>query len=153
MVISGLIFPVVQSWTDGDGFLSQNGYIDSMNSSGTYLVGSLVGFVGNCIIGPRYTFYKHKLSKLATCSKKLRKVQDNKNVAKSDKTESYNYERDQSDSEFVSQTENVQEDDVDADNLDLVQFMTDIKLKFPELKPLNQREIISVLNMYDNHMQ
>ena len=47
----------------------------------------------------------------------------------------------------------MQEDDVDADNLDLVQFMTDIKLKFPELKPLNQREIISVLNMYDNHMQ
>ena len=56
------------------------------------------------------------------------------------------------DSEFENQTDKEFEDG-DAEQEEWNQFMIEIKIKFPELKPLNQKEIISVLNMYDNHLQ
>ena len=74
MIISGLMFPVIQSWTEGDGFLAAKHYIDNTNASGTYMVGGLVGFVGNTILGPRYSLHKSYLSKLANYPRKLRKL-------------------------------------------------------------------------------
>ena len=100
IIISGLIFPVIQSWTKGDGFLFQNGYIDNTNASGTFLIGSIVGFVGNCILGPRYSFYKHNLSKMAAHSKKMRKFKVAKKTSTNEKPKyKDNTDSDQSDKE------------------------------------------------------
>ena len=132
------------------------GYIDNTNASGTYFVGSLVGFVGNCILGPRCTFYKKTLSKLANYSKKLKKFQDRKKTAKGEKSRFYTHDRDHclhSDSDKENQKDIAKEDDVEGEQEDFGQFMSDLQLKFPELKPLNHKEILSVLNMYDNHLQ
>ena len=57
ITIAGLIFPLIQSWVIGDGWLQRLGYIDSTSASCIYLVGGTVGLVGNILLGPRLAIF------------------------------------------------------------------------------------------------
>jgi Amt family ammonium transporter len=51
--ITGLIYPVVEHWVWGGGWLSQIGYIDYAGSSVVHLVGGMLAITGAFVIGPR----------------------------------------------------------------------------------------------------
>ena len=52
-VISGLIYPVVEHWVWGGGWLSDLGYIDYAGSTVVHLLGGMLAAVGAVVIGPR----------------------------------------------------------------------------------------------------
>jgi Amt family ammonium transporter len=51
--ISGLIYPVVEHWVWGGGWLSSLGFIDYAGSTVVHLVGGTLALVGAMVIGPR----------------------------------------------------------------------------------------------------
>ena len=58
MTLAGIVFPVAQSWTIGDGWLQRLGYIDSTSAACIYLVGGVSGYVGTFMLGGRLAVYK-----------------------------------------------------------------------------------------------
>jgi Amt family ammonium transporter len=52
-VISGFIYPVVEHWVWGGGWLGNLGYIDYAGSSVVHLVGGMLALMGAIVIGPR----------------------------------------------------------------------------------------------------
>jgi len=52
-VISGFIYPVVEHWVWGGGWLGDLGYIDYAGSTVVHLLGGTLALVGSIIIGPR----------------------------------------------------------------------------------------------------
>ena len=53
IIMSCLIYPIVASWVWGGGWLQMMGFIDDSGASAVYLVGSIVGLVGNLFLKPR----------------------------------------------------------------------------------------------------
>ena len=58
MTLSGIVFPVAQSWVIGDGWLHRLGYIDSTSAACVYLIGGVSGYVGTLMLGGRLAVYK-----------------------------------------------------------------------------------------------
>ena len=56
--MAGIIYPLAQSWVEGDGWLQRIGYIDSTSSSCIYLCGGVCGFVGNLMLGGRLSIFQ-----------------------------------------------------------------------------------------------
>ncbi|MGQ9683109.1 MAG: ammonium transporter [Anaerolineae bacterium] len=52
-VISGLIYPIVEHWMWGGGWLAKLGYIDYAGSTVVHLVGGTLALTGAILIGPR----------------------------------------------------------------------------------------------------
>ncbi len=52
-VIAAFLYPVVEHWVWGGGFLAQWGYIDYAGSSVVHLVGGMFALAGSTVIGPR----------------------------------------------------------------------------------------------------
>ena len=52
-IIVGFIYPIVEHWTWGGGFLTQLGFIDYAGSSVVHLCGGMLALSGAYIIGPR----------------------------------------------------------------------------------------------------
>ena len=65
-VIAGVIAPVGMAWIKGDGWLERLGFKDSTGASVVYMCGGVCGFVGNIMLGPRFSIF----SKQASNSKK-----------------------------------------------------------------------------------
>jgi Amt family ammonium transporter len=61
--ITGLIYPVVEHWVWGGGWLAQIGYIDYAGSTVVHLVGGMLAITGAFVIGPRIGKFvgKHKM--------------------------------------------------------------------------------------------
>ena len=59
-----MIFPLVQSWMTGDGWLQRLGYVDSTSASGIYLIGGVAGLVGNILLGSRLSIFQQKIGKV-----------------------------------------------------------------------------------------
>lgn len=59
-IMTGLIYPVVVSWTWGGGWLGQNDFADFAGTGIVHMVGGVAGFVGTAIIGPRHAGDKSK---------------------------------------------------------------------------------------------
>ena len=57
LAISGMIYPLAQSWVTGDGWLQRMGYIDSTSASCIYLCGGVAGLVGNILLGSRLSIF------------------------------------------------------------------------------------------------
>jgi len=51
--ITGFIYPVVEHWVWGGGWLSQIGYIDYAGSSVVHMVGGMLALTGAYVLGPR----------------------------------------------------------------------------------------------------
>ena len=51
--VSGFIYPVVEHWVWGGGWLAQIGYIDYAGSGVVHLVGGSIALMGAIVIGPR----------------------------------------------------------------------------------------------------
>jgi Amt family ammonium transporter len=52
-VISGFIYPIVEHWVWGGGWLTELGYIDYAGSTVVHLVGGMLALMGAIVIGPR----------------------------------------------------------------------------------------------------
>jgi len=52
-IISGFIYPVVEHWTWGGGWLTQVGFVDYAGSTVVHLVGGMLALSGAYMIGPR----------------------------------------------------------------------------------------------------
>ncbi|MBN2003972.1 MAG: hypothetical protein JXA21_11510 [Anaerolineae bacterium] len=52
-IISGFIYPVIEHWVWGGGWLSQMGFIDYAGSTVVHLVGGTLALMGAIVIGPR----------------------------------------------------------------------------------------------------
>lgn len=52
-VISGFIYPIVEHWVWGGGWLGELGYIDYAGSTVVHLVGGTLALMGAIVIGPR----------------------------------------------------------------------------------------------------
>ena len=65
IAISGIIFPLIQSWITGDGWLQRLGYIDSTSASAIYLSGGVAGLIGNIMIGSRLSIFQQKNGKVS----------------------------------------------------------------------------------------
>ncbi len=52
-IIVGLIYPFIEHWTWGGGFLTQLGFIDYAGSSVVHLTGGMLALTGAYMIGPR----------------------------------------------------------------------------------------------------
>jgi Amt family ammonium transporter len=52
-VISGFIYPIVEHWVWGGGWLGNLGYIDYAGSTVVHLVGGMLALMGAIVIGPR----------------------------------------------------------------------------------------------------
>jgi Amt family ammonium transporter len=52
-IISGFIYPIIEHWVWGGGWLGQMGYIDYAGSSVVHLVGGTLALMGAIVIGPR----------------------------------------------------------------------------------------------------
>jgi len=61
--ITGFIYPVVEHWVWGGGWLSQIGYIDYAGSSVVHMVGGMLAITGAYVLGPRIGKFvgKHKM--------------------------------------------------------------------------------------------
>jgi Amt family ammonium transporter len=51
--ITGLVYPIVEHWVWGGGWLAQIGYIDYAGSTVVHLVGGMLAITGAFVIGPR----------------------------------------------------------------------------------------------------
>ena len=56
-VIAGVIAPVGMAWIKGDGWLQRLGFKDSTGASVVYMCGGVCGFVGNLMLGPRFSIF------------------------------------------------------------------------------------------------
>ena len=65
-MIAGVIAPVGMAWIKGDGWLQRLGFKDSTGAAVVYMCGGVCGFVGNLMLGPRFSIF----SKTATNVKK-----------------------------------------------------------------------------------
>ena len=52
-LVSGIVYPVVVSWTWGSGWLYQIGYVDFAGSSVVHLAGATCALVLAVLVGPR----------------------------------------------------------------------------------------------------
>jgi Amt family ammonium transporter len=52
-IMSSIIFPIANSWVNGNGWLNKLGYHDAAGSSYIHMVGGICGLVGNICLGPR----------------------------------------------------------------------------------------------------
>lgn len=52
-IIAGLIYPIVEHWVWGGGWLGEIGFIDYAGSTVVHLTGGMLAFVGALVIGPR----------------------------------------------------------------------------------------------------
>ena len=59
-VIAGVIAPVGMAWIKGDGWLERLGFKDSTGASVVYMCGGVCGFVGNLMLGPRFSIFSKK---------------------------------------------------------------------------------------------
>ena len=73
--ISGIIFPVVQSWMLGNGWLNNLGFIDPTGTVCIFVCGGVTGFVGNFMLGSRLAVYKHLIHKSKSSRQKSYLVQ------------------------------------------------------------------------------
>ena len=51
--MSGFIYPIVVSWTWGDGWLRSIGFVDFAGAGVVHLTGGIAGLVGTLVVGPR----------------------------------------------------------------------------------------------------
>ena len=58
IVMMGLIYPLLVSWTWGGGWLSKIGFYDHAGSGIVHLTGGVAGLVGTCVSGPRLGKFK-----------------------------------------------------------------------------------------------
>ena len=65
IAMAGIVFPLAQSWLQGDGWLQRLGYIDSTSASCIYLCGGVAGLVGNVMLGSRLSVFQQKAGKAA----------------------------------------------------------------------------------------
>lgn len=56
-VIAGVIAPVGMAWIKGDGWLQRMGFKDSTGAAVVYMCGGICGYVGNLLLGPRFSIY------------------------------------------------------------------------------------------------
>ena len=63
-VIAGVIAPIALSWTKGDGWLERMGFKDSTGAAVVYMCGGICGFVGNLMLGPRFSIFSKTLYNL-----------------------------------------------------------------------------------------
>lgn len=56
-VIAGVIAPIGLAWIKGDGWLERLGFKDSTGCSVVYMCGGVCGFVGNLMLGPRFSIF------------------------------------------------------------------------------------------------
>lgn len=56
-----LVYPVVVSWGQGGGWLSQVGFVDSCGCGAIHVVAGTVGLLGTWRLGPRLGIYNDKM--------------------------------------------------------------------------------------------
>jgi len=61
-VIAGVIAPVAMAWIKGDGWLERLGFKDSTGAAVVYMCGGVCGFVGNVMLGPRFSIFSKSSS-------------------------------------------------------------------------------------------
>ena len=66
VAITGIVFPLTQSWVAGDGWLQHLGFIDATSASIKFMVGGFCGLVGNVMIGPRLSSFQRKTINTST---------------------------------------------------------------------------------------
>ena len=64
-MIAGVIAPVGMAWIKGDGWLERLGFKDSTGASVVYMCGGVCGFVGNLMLGPRFSIFSKQANKIA----------------------------------------------------------------------------------------
>jgi Amt family ammonium transporter len=57
-VLVGFIYPVVLSWTWGNGWLAQAGFHDFAGTAIIHIIGGAAGLWGAIIVGPRYNRWR-----------------------------------------------------------------------------------------------
>ena len=80
LTVSGMVFPLIQCWMTGDGWLQRLGYIDSTSASCIYLCGAVAGLVGNILLGSRLSIFGQKLGKVSVNTHQIKKILDRKNI-------------------------------------------------------------------------
>jgi ammonium transporter, Amt family len=58
VVMTGIIYPLLVSWTWGGGWLSKIGFYDFAGSGVVHLTGGVAGLVGAYVCGPRLGKFK-----------------------------------------------------------------------------------------------
>ena len=76
ITVTGVIYPLAQSWISGDGWLERLGFVDATSASVKFMVGGFCGFVGNIMIGPRLSIFQRKSLKSNVHSRKIKKMLD-----------------------------------------------------------------------------
>ena len=77
ITMTGIIFPLTQSWIAKEGWLESLGFLDATHASVTFMVGGFCGLVGNVMIGPRLSSFQRKsINKSTTHSRKIKKMLD-----------------------------------------------------------------------------
>lgn len=73
-VIAGVIAPVGMAWIKGDGWLERLGFRDSTGSSVVYMCGGVCGFIGNLMLGPRFSIFNKKQSMVKKNSLQMQRL-------------------------------------------------------------------------------
>jgi Amt family ammonium transporter len=55
--ITGFIYPIAISWSWGQGWLYELGYLDFAGSGNIHMLGGLCGLIGTILLGPRLGHY------------------------------------------------------------------------------------------------
>lgn len=61
--MTGFIYPVVVSWTWGEGWLYKRGFKDFAGSGVVHMIGGTAGLIGAWILGPRVGKEKDKATR------------------------------------------------------------------------------------------
>lgn len=77
-VIAGVIAPVGMAWIKGDGWLERLGFKDSTGASVVYMCGGVCGFVGNLMLGPRFSIFSKQVSNAKKNSYQMQKLIEKK---------------------------------------------------------------------------
>ena len=77
-VIAGVIAPVGLAWIKGDGWLERLGFKDSTSASVVYMCGGVCGFVGNLMLGPRFSIFSKQTQKASKTSYQMQRIIERK---------------------------------------------------------------------------
>lgn len=77
-VIAGVIAPVGMAWIKGDGWLERLGFKDSTGASVVYMCGGVCGFVGNLMLGPRFSIFSKKSNNVKKNSYQMQRLIERK---------------------------------------------------------------------------
>lgn len=73
-VIAGVIAPVGMAWIKGDGWLMRLGFKDSTGAAVVYMCGGTCGFVGNIMLGPRFSIFSKSAANVKKNSSQMQRL-------------------------------------------------------------------------------